>query len=243
VTIALNQLVVRHERRVRLLFTGPLATSAFAPGLYLIASASGAAGPAVVGAILIAGTPIAVELALGADLQEGASYVVQASGVPGLDGSVTPAGSSFAFRWTSGAAPTNVEQPEDDLDALLYGVDLVWTGTDFGETPLGDLATVQGVDNARGAVERRLASEEDLPWRAGAYGPHARDYVDGPQKNATTLRGSILRQARIDDRVKDASATFSFDANGDGDAYFDVDIDLIGADSFAVQVPAGSSGK
>ncbi len=82
--------------------------------------------------------------------------------------------------------PRNVEQPEDDLDALLYGVDLVWTGTDFGETPLGDLGTVQGVENARGAVERRLASEEDLPWRAGAYGPHARDYVDGPQKNATT---------------------------------------------------------
>ncbi len=92
-------------------------------------------------------------------------------------------------------------------------------------------------------MERRLASEEDLPWRGGPYGPHARDYVDGPQTNATTLRGAILRQARVDNRVKDARATFAFDADaGDGDAYFDVEIDLVGGDSFNVTVPVASSG-
>ena len=241
-TLVLNEIVVRHERRVRLLFTGPLAAGAFKPTLYTVSLASRAAGPSVSGAILIAGTPSAVELALGADLQEGGAYVVQAPGVPGLDGTVTVAGTSLAFLWSSGAPPANVEQPQDDLEALLYGVDLVWTGTDFGETPLGDLATVQGVENARGAVERRLSSEEDLPWRAGPYGPHARDYVDGPQKNATTLRGSILRQARIDDRVKDATATFAFEANAQGDAYFDVEVDLVGARSFAIRVPVSSRG-
>ena len=139
--IALNQLTVRHERRVRVLFTEALGAGAFAPALYSLALGSGASGPPVVGAIVIVGTPIAVELALGADLQDGGSYVLTASGVPALDGSVTPPGSAFAFVWNSGAAPTNVELPEDDLDALLYGIDLVWTGTDFGETPLGDLAT------------------------------------------------------------------------------------------------------
>jgi hypothetical protein len=240
VTIAVNQLTVRHERRIRVLFTAPVAAGAFVPGLYSLTSAAGAGDPPVVGAILLPGAPIAVELALGADLQEGGSYVLTAVGVPGLDGSVTPEGSALAFRWSSGSPRQNVEQPEDDLDALLYGIDLVWTGTDFGETPLGDLATVQGVPNAQGAVERRLAAEEDLPWREGPYGPHARAYVDGPQKNATTLRGAILRQARVDNRVKDATASFTFDT--EGDAYFDVEIDLVGADSFSVNVPVTSSG-
>jgi hypothetical protein len=238
----MNELTVRHERRVRVLFTEPVARGAFFPGHYSLSTPAGTAGPPVVGAILIPGTPIAVELALGADLEDGGSYVLAAAGVPGLNGTVTPVGSTLAFRWSSGSPPQNVEQPQDDLDALLYGIDLVWTGTDFGETPLGDLATVQGVPNAQGAVERRLASEEDLPWREGPYGPHARAYVDGPQKNATTLRGAILRQARVDNRVKDASATFSFDTEGDGDAYFDVEVGLIGADSFTVNVPVPSSG-
>ena len=241
-TIALNQLVIRHERRIRLLFTGPVATGAFVPGLYVIVlSPTGARGPSVVGAIVVAGTPNGVELALGADLQVGTPYELRAVGVPALDGSTVPLGSALAFVWDSGAPPPNVEQPQDDLDALLYGIDLVWTGTDFGETPLGDLATIQGEENAGGAVERRLASEEDLPWRGEHYGPHARDYVDGPQGSATTLRGAILRQARVDDRVKDASAAFSFDAEGEGDAYFDVTVTLIGNAKLKTKVPVAPS--
>src|SRR4029077_12166453 len=154
----------------------------------------------------------------------------------------TPQGASLAFRWDSGEAQPNVELPEDDLDALLYGIDLVWTGTDFAETPLGDLATIQGSDNAKGALTRRLTAEEDLPWRPGRYGAGARDYVDGPQADATTLRGSILRQARADDRVKRVTATFSFDEQGSGDAYFDVTIALIGAESFALRGPVSGNG-
>ena len=87
------------------------------------------------------------------------------------------------------------------------------------------------------ALERRLTSEEDLPWRPGRYGPAGRSFIDGPRTDATTLRGAILRQASADNRVKRITATFTFDEAGSGDAYFDVAITLLGAEDFALKLP------
>jgi hypothetical protein len=226
--------VVRHERRIRIVFSSAVAAGAFSPAAYSVTALEGASAIPVVGAMLVGSASTNVELALGADLVDGVLYAVGARGVPALDGSVL-ASASLSFRRFGDAHVSNLERPASDLPALLYGVDLVWTGTDFGETPLGDLDTVTGAENARGALERRFAAEEDLPWRAGRYGIGARDFIDGPTRDAATLRGAILRQAATDNRVKSTAVALSID-NEKGDAFFDVTVSLIGADDLALKV-------
>jgi hypothetical protein len=230
----LLSVVVRHERRLRVVFSAPVAAGAFSPAAYFITALDGPSAVPVVGALLVGSAPATVELALGADLVDGVLYAVGARGVPALDGSVL-ASASMSFRRFGDAPLANLERPASDLPALLYGVDLVWTGTDFGETPLGDLDTVTGAENARGALERRFAAEEDLPWMSRRYGIGVRDFIDGPTRDAATLRGAILRQATTDDRVKSTAVTLSID-DEKGDAFFDVTVSLIGADDLALKV-------
>src|SRR5579859_7322911 len=207
-TIALTALYVKHERRVRLGFSENLAGGAFSTTLYTCVNTDGGGvDPGVESVLLVANSPNFVELQLGNDLVEGARYLVTAVGVPGIDATVTPAGTQDAFLFGSAVVPFNVEAPTSDLDALLYGTDLVHDGTDFVETPDGDLATVGGLANASGAIYRRLTGNP-LPWDPD-YSPNLRTYVDGAAAAAGQARGAIARNAQLDDRVSDVAVAQS----------------------------------
>jgi hypothetical protein len=244
-TIAFAQLVVRSPRRIRLLFSGALALGAFGPGasvsgLYVITCTDGSgASPALAAAIALPAETGNVELALATDLAAGGVYQVVSVGVPGADTSVS-ALASATFTYGGLAAPTiDVEQAQPDIAALVYGVDLVWTGADYLETSAGDLATVAGVPNVEGAIGRRLTDEDGLPWDGG-YGARAGNYVNGPSANGGSLVGALRRQAVADDRVRSATVSWTDDPNSPGDNYFPVTVLFRGAapgDGFTVNVP------
>jgi len=236
--IAFISVVARSRRRIRLAFSEALASAAFTTlSFYEVGSvdASGVA-PAAVAAFVVPGAPNVVELALDADLVEGANYVASAVGVPDSDDDVTPAGSVLPFRiGVVRPRPVAASPNEDALDAT-FGVDLFWNGSDIAEDAQGDLATVSGRENARSAISRRLASE-GLPWDA-AYGAKPREYVDGSSLTAHQLRGALASQAVEDDRVKRAAArVLPRDDNNPEQTTIEVSIDLI--DGTSITVPSG----
>ena len=223
--------VARHERRVRLVFDTALAPAAFTSIAPYSLSAQGGSAVAIVGLVGILGMPNQVDLALGSDLQAGVVYLAGAAQVPAADGSVTPAGSSAPVRLAAPPpAPLDAEVTPDDITATLYGVDLVWSEQDYVESAAGDLATVGGRDNVQAALSRRFASD-GLPWD-GTYGAKPRRFVDGSRFALPALRAGLVRQARLDDRVKAAGAVLSTDSSE-----FDVSVQLIGDDQL-LSVPA-----
>jgi hypothetical protein len=194
-----------------------------------VTGAGGAQVP-ISGLVGVLGMPNEVDLALGADLVAATAYTVLASGVPALDGSATPTGTSAAVRLASRpAVPSDAEVTPDDVTELLYSVDLVWN-RDYIEDAAGDLATVTGPDNVQAALMRRFASD-GLPWD-DTYGAKPRRYIDGSPLAVPGQRGELVRQARLDDRVKAARAALSADASE-----FDVSVQLVG-DDVALSVPA-----
>lgn len=227
--VALLSAVARHERRIRLVFDGPLGPAALtSTAPYAVTAADGSALP-ISGLVGLLGMPNQVDLALGADLAAGA-YEVTASGVPGADGSKTPPGTGATVRLAAPpAVAADAEITPDDVSELLYGIDLVWDG-DYVEDAAGDLATMTGADNVKSALMRRFASD-GLPWDDN-YGAKPRRYVDGSPLALPSQRGVLVRQARLDDRVKAARAALSADASE-----FDVAVQLIG-DDIALNVPA-----
>ncbi len=206
---------VRHERRVRLAFSQTLAAGAFGSAaltLYAVASLEGdAASPAVLKALAVSGAPDTVELQLGDDLSQGALYSFSAVGVPGLDASVTPDPSAAPVRLAreTRAASLGARGHASPFEEKLYGRDIRWSGTDFAETPAGDLDTVSGVECAEADLTARLA-EHGLPWDR-AFGLGAYDYVDAPITSLPQLRGKALSQMRADDRVASAEAVINID--------------------------------
>jgi hypothetical protein len=225
--VALLTAVARHERRVRLVFDGALALAAFTTlSLYSLSGGDGTTVP-VAGLVGLVGMPNQLDLALGADLQVGVVYTVAASGAPGADGTTTPEGTTASVRLAAApATPVDAEVTPEDITDLLYGVDLVWSGTDYVESSAGDLATVSGSDNVQAALTRRIASE-GLPWD-DTYGAKPRRYVDGTPGALPALRGTLVAQALADDRVKTAGA--SLDATDPTTSQFDVTVTLIGDD-------------
>jgi hypothetical protein len=205
--ISLGTLVVRHERRVQLVFTAPLAAAAFTTlSLYTVTNTDALApDPPVVAAFIVPSNPNAVELALGLDLNQGAAYLLSAVGVPAIDTSVTPAGSSLALAMANSVAVPQAEVVADDTQALLFGVDIVHDGADYVEDVTGDLATITGPGNAAQAVRKRIMSD-GVAWNPD-YGGKPRQYVDGAPGELPTLRGDLLRQIYKDDRVKSATAS------------------------------------
>lgn len=246
--IAFTALVVRHERRIRLLFSQTLSGAAFGVGLavaalYVVACTDGSgANPGISAAIPVAHTPNGLDLALNCDLVEGGVYTVTTNAVPGADSSVS---SSDVETFTFGAlaAPSlNVESSQVDIGALVYGLDLVHSGSDFVETAAGDLDTVSGVPNVQGALNRRLIDEDGIPWDP-TYGAKSADYVNGPAAQGSSLVGALRRQAIADDRVESATVKYLEDPENPGDEYFPVTIALRGDNgtgvlAFPINVPA-----
>jgi hypothetical protein len=227
-SISFATLTVKHERRVRLYFTHALAAGAFTTlSLYALLNDDGfGVSPNIVAAYLVPNSANAVELALDADLVQGSRYELTATGVPATDLTTSPA-ETQAFTWGEQPSQPNQEQPQNDLAALIYGSDLVWTGDDYLETQAGDLATIEGIPNVEGALLRRLTNQFQLPW-APSYGARPEDFVEGPTGNAITLLGALRRQAVADDRVASATVSFVADPKNGGDAFFPASIILRG---------------
>lgn len=213
--IALLSILVKHKRRIRLVFSSNLAASAFTDlSKYSVVSQTSAGGsPAVVASIAVSGSPTNLELALGDDLTPGGRYMVSAVGVVGADASVTSSTSAQIVAFGLAPLASNAEEAAGDNELALYGRDLIWNGLDFEETASGDLATVEGGRNVRSALSRRL-NASGLPWNP-AYGPNARSYVNGTAPGINTLSGALMGQCTADDRVKSALVTLEELATGE----------------------------
>lgn len=223
-TIELSGIVPRHERRLRLVFTNTLAAGAFgtpAPVYYVVDNEDGlGVSPGIAAALIVSADIANVELALDADLVEGALYRVTAIGVPAADLSTSTSASDQRFRFGSKTIGPDNEPKVSDIDLLLYGRDLTHNGVDYLETVDGDLGTTAGLPNAQGAIRRRMLGAP-LAW-APDYSPRAREYVDAPLPAIGTLRTRLERQALRDDRVKSVSASLVLDDETPNESYFEV---------------------
>lgn len=226
--ISLSAVLARHEQRIRVMFSAPVDTGAFgmAPSLYTIENQDGlGVSPTVSAAMVVTGSPATVELALSTPLVGGALYKVSAIGVPGLDASVTPAGSFEMMRYGAAVAVIDKEPATRDRELLLYGRDLIWSGQDFREAANGDLDQVSGTPNVTKALFRGLTSN-GLPHDS-TWGAKARDYVDSPTGAAGTLKGAVLAQGLRDPRVESVK----------------VDIEVSGSNTYLHLVPVLISGE
>ncbi len=212
-TIVLLAVEIKHERRLRLVFSQPLGAGAFGtpgPAYYTVTSLDSlGVSPAVSSALMVVTSPDVVELALDEDLVRGGLYEVEAVTVPALDASVTAAGSSEQFRYGLTAVTENVEPIKRDRERLLYGVDLLWNGADYQEAANGDLDTVGGTANVTKALYRNMESN-GLPWDP-TWGVGAREFVDSPSTVSGSLRGKMSSQLLRDPRVKELTIAVEFD--------------------------------
>lgn len=226
--IAFLTVNVRHERRLRLLFSANLAVGAFASvAFYTVVSADDSqVSPNVVAAQVLPGTPNAVDILLDANLVDGAIYNVSANAVPALDASVTPTPSALPIRLAQTFTFADVEVPVGDVDALVYGEDLLFDGNDFVEGPDGDLGTITGPNNAITAMDRRVISD-GLAWD-DTYGPKADELVNGPPR-ATLLKGRVIQQVLRDDRAAEVSVDVLVDTTKPGDTYLNTTVKLVGS--------------
>lgn len=229
-TIELTNIVVKHERRLRLVFSNGLAAGAFgtpAPAFYVVDNQDGRGpSPGVASAIIVSGATTNVELALSADLVPGALYRVTAISVPALDASTSTSASDQNFRFPELAQPANVEAKTLDADLLLYGRDMVWTGSDYLETVEGDLGRLGGAANAQSAIRRRLLGKP-LAWAPG-YSPDSRQFVDAPLSGIGGLKGRLQAQALRDNRVRSAAVKLMLDDDSPAESYFEITSILVG---------------
>lgn len=204
--IALLSLVIKHERRVRLVFSEPLAGAAFDPTLYqVINTDSKNISPGISAALIVSDSNTNIELVLDADLAKGSTYQVVAENIPAFAGSFTAVGTQETFRFGSPASHSKIEPAVRDRDRLLYGADLIWNGADYQEDPNGDLARIEGKPNVTKALWHSLTTG-GLPWDS-SWGVDAREYVDSPSAEAAPLRGVIGVQAARDPRVQSVRTT------------------------------------
>lgn len=214
-TILLQALEVRHERRIRLVFTNALASGAFgvpAPGGYLITCVDGSATPpGIQAALVVPGSATVVELSFDAPLVRGALYHITAQSIPAVDASSTATGTGQDFRWGFDTPPVNVEPARRNKELLLYGVDLIWNGVDYQENAAGDLDRVSGSANVTKALNHGVeANPGDLIWDE-TWGGGGREFVDSPSTAAGTLKGAVSAQLLRDPRVKSVKTTYEID--------------------------------
>lgn len=235
-SIDLLALEIRHERRLRLVFTNTLAIGAFNPALYTVTAVNAdATSPAVTAALIVSGTPATVEIALGGDLVQGIMYTVTAVGVPATDTSVTPGGTLERFRFGAKKVKTKVEPFLRDRERLLFQVDIIWNGDSYEETASGDLARVEGQANVTKALWRSIETA-GLPWDP-SWGVDTREYVDSPSPTAAPLKGLLSTQILKDPRVVSVTSTVDIQ---DFDTFINLQPVLTGgvpAQPVSVQVP------
>ncbi len=195
-TISFNAIDIKHERRIRLIFSQPLDSAAFgspAPTNYVITCQDSLGSDiGVSAAMIVSSNPNVVELALSSDIVKGSHYVVSAEGIVATDASQTPSPSVLSFRYGLNAPLRDVEPILQNRDELLYGVDLLWNGQDYQETASGDLDRISGTANVTKALYRGIESQ-GLTWDQ-SYGAKVRDFVDSPSTVAGTLKGNVMAQ-------------------------------------------------
>lgn len=239
---------VRGSRRIRIFFTGPLASGAFSSTTpYVVTSTSNIVSvPIVTNAVFAISTdPNAVEIEVNVDLIAGAQYTLTLTNVP------TQSAPNFSGTIpiyvgqpiASVATPQpNVEPETSDIDLLLYGRDLYWNGSDIQETPGGDLATLWGQNNYLGAITRRVMSN-GLTWDPG-YGGKIQQYVDAPDVMQTPLAANVVSQARADDRTAQASVTVQQMSGTTDGGQWSVAVQVTGTDGLqpqTINIPLPSS--
>lgn len=198
----INAIEFRGTRRIRLLFSGALGAGAFTSvSFYAVSSDIGPSPTNVVQAFAIVGTPNGVELAIDEDIAPGAIYTLAVTAVPFADAS-TCTGSIQGSTAQPMTAPADVEPSTTDVDLLIFGRDLLHDGNDFVEDTTGDLATIDGAPNWKGAIGRRMASY-GIKWDR-RYSPRADLYVNAPDAYKLPLAGTMVAQAHADDRTKTA---------------------------------------
>ncbi len=229
----LQALAPRSPSRVRLVFDVALSGGDYAAAGYTVTSQDGsAANPVVRAALMVMGSGNVLELALATDMVADRVYTVACVG--------TTSGSLPLRLGGAPAAPSPELTYDASLD-VLFGRDLVWTGQDWAEGADGDLADIGGPENAKAAIDRRMGSN-GLLWDS-TYGLKAREHIDGAPGGAFNLRGDIVRQARADDRVRDAKATIA-DPTDDapGDVQVNIDLRFVGdiSDTLETSIPIAS---
>jgi hypothetical protein len=241
-TIAFTAVEIRSPSRLRLAFSMTLDAGAFtSTAYYSVASVDGAGlVPAVNAAFVVPSAPHVVELSLDGDLTDGVPYTVSAIGVPATGGGgVTPAGSTLRFML--GSIRQSLRQGDtaaSDVWTEIYGEDLLWNGQDYVEAPNGDLATIKGPENVRAAVIRDIGSD-GLPW-APEYGGHLRRFVDGPFTSVAEVRGTCVKRALTDDRVRQAAATIvPPDMTDTGRSSIELEVALLGGEVLPATIPVG----
>lgn len=208
-TIALLAIEIRHERRVRCVFSQAVAAGAYVAGLYTVTSLDAVGvSPGVSAALMLTTSPNVVELVLDQDLVKGGLYSLSAVDVPAGDATVTSAAAVEQFRFGITLDKTNIDPVKLNRDRILYGVDLLWNGVDYQETATGDLDTVGGTANVNKALRRRVDSN-GLKWDR-SHGVGAREFVDTPSVGSGTLRGKMNAQFLLDPRVKEVTVTVDF---------------------------------
>jgi len=212
--IQLINATIRSPTRIRLTFTGNLASGAFATTPYVIGYLGTTTTP--VAALQVSNSPFSVELVMSDPVPDGETIDVQCTAVPGADSS-TFTGDQPTERGVSVTTFTNVESKKYDADTLLFGRDLAWAN-DYVEGPNGDLQTIEGLPNVCAAIPRRIDSS-GLLWDS-TYGAYIERFVDGSMQNAQTARATIMQQVIADDRVQSCTCDFVQPSDDPADAFF-----------------------
>lgn len=208
--IALLGVQPKHERRIRVKFSSPLAVGAFVPTLYALTDPSATStAPTVVAAMVVTSNNTEVELALSNDLVRGVIYTLSITAVPAADASTVT--DSTTFQLGGKLEKTDVEPYLRDRERIILQSDIIWNGSDYQEAPNGDLQRVEGRANVTKGLWRSIETA-GLPWDP-SWGVSARDWVDSPSPAGSTLRGSMARQVARDPRVQSVTSTIVQDGN------------------------------
>lgn len=94
--------------------------------------------------------------------------------------------------------------PELSEEARAFGRDIAFKAGDFELTPAGDYQTVEGLDNLRQALRRRLLTRPGEYRPRPEYGVGAQTYVKKPATGAKRdeLRARIIEDFEGDPRVE-----------------------------------------
>lgn len=226
----LLNLVIKHERRIRLIFDKPVNFTAFNVNLYKLTNIDGAGStPDISKAYIVANSPYTVELALSLDLSRGSSYTIDVFGIQALDNSITPDPSQLKFTFAASTAATikNTKTGINSLYTKLYGLDILFEmqSGDFVERQDGDLLTVSGPTTVKEALWKRVLSN-GLPWNNN-YGLKPREFVDAASTSLDEMVTSAKGQLLLDDRVESAEVSLSTDTKA-AQGYLNMKVKLIG---------------